>query len=378
MQVGFKSNVKRFFTRIAHFPYRVLAVLLGVTIVWFAINSIYRSIEDVAALHLYELSTISANEIHLSIDSFDPDTDRVQVTARPAYSDAFIVYDMQKVIPEFVDPELAAKAPRDVRFGKLLVSDLSPMFNAGGLRLAQLGMAPKPDDCKSKQSAPNEAAETDTWKVLELPLDRNFYSLWKGPEMYPFDEYLVLGRADRVVQLCYKGQAYSQDSTLDVSVTLPGFTVWSATPTELIQWPTLVGSEEYQKSVPKNILPEVQKQASLSKSGYSDRMWHDQQIALIIRRPLAIQRMAILLLGITSIATILLAGTCPPKQIGQNFVGSLLTIWAVRGLLNLNAPKTPDLLDYFAMTLFAIIAAIYLWRYLWNKPRSQAKTARES
>jgi hypothetical protein len=107
-------------------------------------------------------------------------------------------------------------------------------------------------------------------------------------------------------------------------------------------------------------------------------MWHDQQIALIIRRPLAIQRMAILLLGITAIATILLAGTCPPKQIGQNFVGSLLTIWAVRGLLNLNAPKTPDLLDYFAMTLFAIIAAIYLWRYLWNKPRSQAKTARES
>jgi len=372
----FISTCKRVFSLTARRRVRLFALFLGIAIVWFAADSVYRSIQDVGSLHLYDLSTISANEIHLSIDSFDPDTAKVQVTARPAYADLFIVDDMQRRIPEFVNPQLGAEATPNVRFGKLYVSDLGPFFQAGGLSYAQLEISPKPPECTSKPTDANDTAESDVWKALEMPLDGNFFSLWKGAEMYPFDEYLVVGRADRVVELCAQGKSFSSDSTLDVSVSLPGFSVRSATPTELRTWPTLANSEP-----PTNAASlfksrsELQAQHLLSALTYNDRMWREQQLALIIRRPLAIRRMAILLFGITTIATTFLAVTCVRTQIALNFVGSLLTIWTVRGLLNLNAPKTPNLLDYFAMFLFAVLASIYIWRYLWLWP---SKTSHRS
>jgi hypothetical protein len=345
---------------------KALAILLGVVIIWFAISAVCTSFLDVKALKLYELSTLSANEIHLSIDSFDPDTGKIQVTARPAYGDLFIVADMQEVIPEFLNTKLAAKAPPNVRFGKLFVFDLGPYLQAAGLQLAQVGMSPAPEDCKSKKMDANDQPQTDTWRVLERPMDRNFFSIWKGPEMYPFDEYLVVGRAERTIEFCYKGKPYTKDSTLDVSVSLPGYSVTSATPAELLAWPTLQNPEPDINGAPrKDRTQGPRARGAFHLPKYNQRMWQDQQVALMIRRPLALRKMAILLLGITAIATIFLALTSARTEIARNFAGSLLTIWAARGLLTLNAPKTPNLLDFFAMFLFAVIASLYLSRYIW-------------
>ena len=306
MQQKNTHSFKSLYRSAIYYAPKALALFLGATILGFAGYAIFRSFLDINALRLYELSTSSANEVHLSIDSFDADTGTVQVTAKPEYADLFIVSDLQRVIPEFANPQIADHVPHDVRFGKLLVSDLSSYLQAGGLQLAQIDLYPEPPDCSSKRTIASGDPEADKWKVLPRPFDRNFDSLLKGPEMYPFDEYLVIGGANRAIEFCYKGKSYKRDSTLDVAVSLPGYSVTSATANELLTWPTLENPEPDINGMPQG---KKVKQLQFHLPKYDQQLWQDKQIALMIRRPLALRMMTILLFGITTVATIFLAFT---------------------------------------------------------------------
>ena len=213
-----------------------------------------------------------------------------------------------------------------------------------------------------------------TFKVLERPfLSSSVFSQLKGPTAYPFDQYLVLGDISKDILLCKGKEEYPIPSRLHVTTNLPGYISTKATRGELEEWPTLVSTmPDILTRAVQIASPEVKEQ--LSGPPYYDKdLWNNQRIAFIIRRPVFLQRMTILLILITAVSTVVLAVSSKREDMAKNFAGSLLTIWTVRSLLNLNGPRTPGLTDYSAIMLFAGLALIYIFRYLWSSGQTESE-----
>jgi hypothetical protein len=353
---------------------RAVGLIVAIGILWFVSDSISRSVDPYETGGYYDLSRISANEVHLSIDSFDPDTAKVHVTATPKFGSLFLISEINLKNPNAHISEGLDEDKLDVRLGQVYLSDLSTWMQNFGLQMAQKRFGPPPPSCTVASSHADEQSPSDSWKVLSHPLiGSNYTSGLKGASAYPFDEYLVTGRVVREAVLCYEGRSYPVSSDLNVSIDFSGFSIRDAEANELRNWPN------YYNSLPPKMfhhmieqMPEPARQAWLNPPPYDVNLWHTTQVALVIQRPLALRRMTILLFGITTFAIFGLAFTCPVGDVPRNFAGSLFAIWTVRGLLNSNAPKSPTLLDFLAMALFASVSVIYICRYAWSHSASEA------
>ena len=306
----------------------------------------------------------SPNPINVRIVAVDSDNERstVEVESQPDRTNMYWMDEKnRREYPGLNVRDDKGQSTDKIRLGPLLIADEHASFLLGGVADAQLSPVMDHVDCKTPPTGIKNAHETLNWELVDKPFaEGSIFRSFKGPLAFPFDEYLLLGEVRRSMLYCggrepshYKEEdeksSYFVPSQIDLSAELPGWAARRATANDLYKWPILWHSEKR------------------SVGDYKPERWISTRFAIVVTRPLALRRLTLLLVIIVATSGILLALTCQRCDLVKNLAGSILSIWTVRSLIMSSGPKTYGIVDLAAMTLFALLALIYLVRYLWEE-----------
>ena len=238
------------------------------------------------------------------------------------------------------------KAPIPLAFGELKVSDVTSefLFSPEVTQwAASKGYHRHPQHFPEFSESQPQAAHADV-------------SLSGNPWWYPFDKYFMA--ADLNCDVILKDDKQQSHKLEDAGYYLstqvpPNFVIKRATKEDFREFggPFIRSSDHA---------------VTNAFQSYDPNVWRHGVVVLALHRPL-FQRFFAVFFGIVAVVWICVIGlTTETKQLPLNVVGYFLSIWAIRGILAVGAPKITTLMDYVTLELYAILLVVAACRFLWG------------
>ncbi len=182
--------------------------------------------------------------------------------------------------------------------------------------------------------------------AFTLPVDGN-------AARYPFDSYLVIASIEQ-----YAGYIARNGSTRPVAMpemtnevhfNVPGYVGTAIPATRLDAWITTSPLIEPVRWDSEHF-------------GSEQSYWHQHVVYFEIHRPILLRAFTLIIAAIAVSSTIGIALTVDVAALLTAFSASILSLWALRAIITVAAPKMPTIIDYGVLALLVIQTAIIAGR----------------
>lgn len=294
---------------------------------WYSIN------EESVDLWLQARSlSLAPVRFHVLLDGLDPDLGKLkahtQVEQIPLWPT-----DCKDLGPLDKDVQIFYDAPS--------VVDQNRLFQALGLRKID------------QSSYDHEYAKEKPFLTSKKPepTDQEL-TVIGSPRWFPFDDYWLIATMEAGGYGVRKGKACRLTTAYLLDLRFPGYVVKEISGKELLAWD---GNQTIAWVLPPK--------------RYDAKFWTERGLAISIQRPLFIKVLAVLLLILALVSMPFVALRSKPEDYLVNCVAYFLGLWAVRGILTVNAPKSPTIVDYAVLMLYCFQILIVAGRALWSTKR---------
>lgn len=279
---------------------------------------------------------LASVRFHILLDGLDPDLAKVKAHTQVEPISPFADQNCNK------DLDLA-EMTKDVQllYEVPTVMDRALIYEAIGLR----GINQSTDDPKYEEEKPFLTSKKPDPADQELTVTGD-------PRWFPFDEYWLIATMQAGGYQVRKGKPCRLTTAYDLDLRFPGYVVKQVSGKDLLAWngdPAIV--------------------AKLPAARIEGAFWFQKGLAISIQRPLFIKVLAVFLLLSAVVSLPVVAFRSKPGDYLVNCVAYFLGLWAVRGIITVNAPKSPTVVDYAVLTLYCIQIFIVAGRALWSKNR---------
>lgn len=230
----------------------------------------------------------------------------------------------------------------DVRVGPLQITDLGPTFESiGFLALSTFD--------------PIRTSPTPDFTSVPPPVSETEFTLIGDSKLYPFDEYVVIGKVSAVVFATQNKKDFVtvESGRTGVYLRAPNFVMQGASNMELLRYERL-------GNTPGGF--EIQKKLMEDNSGERQKIF-----AVLLQRPFFLKVLSIFLFAVTVGSAAYYAIVSDVKTFALQALGYFVGLWAVRQMLAAGGPKTFTAVDYTVLLLYAALASVVIGKALWGK-----------
>ena len=146
-----------------------------------------------------------------------------------------------------------------------------------------------------------------------------------------------------------KEKACKLTTGYDIDLRFPGYVAREIPGKELLAW---------------NGNPAITSKLPAPK--YEAKFWMEKGLAVSIQRPLFIKVLAVFCLLLALVSIPFVAFKSKPETYLVNCAAYFVGLWAVRGIIAVNAPKSPTIVDYVVLMLYCCQVLIVVGRVLWK------------
>lgn len=283
---------------------------------------------------------------HVTLEAFDVDSRTVVASASVSFSQN-PTKGVSAVASDYPQPLYCDNgdifgidlATSNVFTGPLQFGDLGRQFSEHGLRAIQDVQALGP--CQPDSTFAPGAGRLGLAALHAIG----------DPRMYPFDEYLVIFRVwCPVLVMASDGKYVGVLPRNEVESSAPGIFLRPALPRELETWGQSGASEP----------------GTASPVSFDEGMWDGRQGAVILQRSLFLRGTTVILGVVSIVYLIWLLRSPKPTKLVPDILGFFVTVWGIREILSVGAPKTPTLVDHGAMILYLGFISVMLTKFAMN------------
>ena len=231
----------------------------------------------------------------------------------------------------------------DVRIGPLQIRDLGPEFESMGFfaltTFDPISTSPTPD-----------------FTTAAPPVSQAEFTLIGDSKLYPFDEYIAIGKVSSVLLASPNRRDFSiiESGRTGVYLRAPNFVMRGASNNELLAHVRLAASREGL---------ELEKKFIIDHPGERQRIF-----AVLLQRPFFLKVLSVFLLVITVGSATYYAVVSDVKTFSLQALGYFVGLWAVRQMLLAGGPKAFTVVDYTVLLLYALLASVVIGKALWGTP----------
>jgi hypothetical protein len=336
---------------------KIVASTVFISIAVMAAAGIYGYLREQPLDSKLRFNSMSGTKYRIVFDSFDPDSKVVQ-----AHASVELFNDAAYFTDKTFFSSIGIIHPKDVKlsYGPISFEDLGERVNDSGLIVAQFdeNIYPSAPDANYGESFP--------------PIARCELHALGNTSLFPFDKYLVLGKIwsdifvektnatktekDRFVRLDME--------SFGIDFRLPGYFARPALQSELAVFRK---GDEGRTFNPQEL---AIYQKGRQGQPYDPQTWSHNRFAIALQRPLFLRVLTLVLLIVAVCSIVAIGMTSDSKQFVINSASYFLALWAIRGVLEVGAPKTPTIVDYSVLGLYATLVALMLAKLIWGFTRA--------
>jgi hypothetical protein len=306
-----------------------------------------------------------AAESTVTLESFDPDSQVVHASVEVRQPN--IILPEMNAVKKLNLPSDTAVNQITFALGKLKVRDEDIDFILNGIRLSPLDLGPS-----------EEGVNVEIWKSEVPQVVKDVELTAEGsPRLYPFDNYLVVGRLDLPLRMSYEQRSVDVLwKNYRVKSRLGGLLIESLSldeikerATHLAMYPYGTGDKGKQvDELGAKLAKDAEKKATTVYGLSPENAWIASRFVIEIHRPLLLQILAVLLIVNAIAFSLWIAFKTEPKDYISAAAGYLVAMWAAKSILGGQAPKLPSLLDFvivflFFFQTFVIVVRAYVARH---------------
>ncbi|MBZ5574588.1 MAG: hypothetical protein LAO09_22255 [Acidobacteriia bacterium] len=296
---------------------------------WYSFNE-----EDVDLWLQFRNLAITPIKFHVLLDGLDPDLGKVKAHTR-VESDSFLW--LSETCNKYFGP-LGTTKDVQILYEDSSLTDENRGYQALGLTGIQQRVD-DPDYATHKQFLTAKRPD---------PVDQEL-TVVGNPRWFPFDEYWLIATMQAGGYAVRKEKACKLTTGYDIDLRFPGYVAREIPGKELLAW---------------NGNPAITSKLPAPK--YEAKFWMEKGLAVSIQRPLFIKVLAVFCLLLALVSIPFVAFKSKPETYLVNCAAYFVGLWAVRGIIAVNAPKSPTIVDYVVLMLYCCQVLIVVGRVLWK------------